>query len=211
MNDCNKDKKLKFVHITKTSGTYIEDIALKKNIKWGRFDEKLQYISRKFRRNGPGSGSPWHEPIIYLNEFPYDDKTNLFTIVRNPYDRIVSECLCKWGGEFAKKMDTPEDLNFYINEQVNRALNLNFHHFVPQYIYTHDSKGKQIVNHIIKFEEMEKFNDLMKEYNIDLVYDIKPKNKKKFNISDISQKNIELINNVYHLDFEYYNYEKIKT
>jgi hypothetical protein len=29
--------------------------------------------------------------------------------------------------------------------------------------------------------------------------------KKKFNIKDISEINIKLINNIYHLDFMYYN------
>ena len=205
------NNKLKFVHITRTSGTYIENIAFKKNLLWGKYDNKLFYLIKKYKRRGPAGGSPWHEPIIFLNEKPYESNTKLFTIVRNPYDRIISECLCKYGGKFAKKMETKEDLNFYINEQVKKkqVLDLSFHHFLPQNLYTHNESGEKIIDIIIKYEEINKFNDLMKQFNIDIEYVRKGESKKKFNIKDISEKNIKLINNIYHLDFTYYNYKKL--
>ena len=205
------NNKLKFVHITKTAGTYIEDIAFEKNILWGRHDKKLLYLINKYKRSGPGYGSPWHEPILFLNENPYEKNTKLFTIVRNPYDRIISECLCKYGGRFSEKMKTKEDLNFYINEQVKKkqVLDLSFHHFLPQNLYTHNESGKKIIDIIIKYEEINKFNDLMKQFNIDIEYVRKEKLKREFNIKDISETNIKLINNIYHLDFIYYNYQKL--
>ena len=49
----------------------------------------------------------------------------------------------------------------------------------------------------------------MKQFNIDIEYVRKEKLKMKFNIKDISEKNIKLINNIYHLDFIYYNYKKM--
>ena len=66
------NNKLKFVHITKTSGTYIEDIAYIKNILWGRYDYKLKYLKKKYFIN-----SIWHEPIVFLNEKPYENNTKL--------------------------------------------------------------------------------------------------------------------------------------
>jgi hypothetical protein len=195
------NKKLKFVHITKTSGTYIENLGKQKNINWGRHDKCLK--KRK--------GGYWHFPLQFLNTYPYKDNIKLFTIVRNPYDRIISECLCKYGSTHAKKMETKKDLNIYINEQVSikKKLNLSFLHFLPQHLYTH-KEGKQIIDFIIKYEEINKFNDLMKDYSIDIKYVQKKNNKnKKFNVNDISKENIDLINNVYHLDFVYYNYKKM--
>ena len=202
------NQKLKFVHITKTSGTYIEKLGLKQNIFWGMYDNKLTYLKNKYPRKGLGRGSPWHEPIVFLNEKPYEKYTKLFTIVRNPYERIISECLCKWDGFYAKKMENKHDLNIYIHRQVRKTLDLSNHHFVPQYLYTHNSKGKKIVDYIIKYEEIYKFNDLMKEYSIDIKFIYNENKDTKFNIKDISKDNIILINKVYHLDFIYYNYNK---
>ena len=88
-------------------------------------------------------------------------------------------------------------------------LDLSFHHFLPQNLYTHNKNGEKIIDIIIKYEEINKFNDLMKQFNIDIEYVIEEKSKKKFNIKDISEENIKLINNVYHLDFVYYNYRKL--
>ena len=86
---------------------------------------------------------------------------------------------------------------------------MSFHHFLPQNLYTHNKNGEQIIDFIIKYEEIDKFNDLMKHFNIDIEYVRKEEPKKKFNIKDISETNIKLINNIYHLDFIYYNYQKL--
>ena len=75
-------------------------------------------------------------------------------------------------------------------------------------MYTHNEKGEQVIVIIIKYEEIDKFNDLMKQYSIDINY-IKKKRERKFDIKDISRENITLINEVYDLDFIYYNYEKL--
>ena len=64
--------KLKFIHITKTAGTYIEALALEKSLFWGKNDNKLKYLHKKYNRKGPARGSYWHEPIVYLNESPYE-------------------------------------------------------------------------------------------------------------------------------------------
>ena len=83
---------LKFVHITKTSGTYIENLFFKKNIFWGKYDKKINYLLGE-----------WHNPLFFRNKNPYEKNTKLFTIVRNPYDRIISECFCPSGSLLAKK------------------------------------------------------------------------------------------------------------
>ena len=107
---------LKFVHITKTSGTYIELLGKQKNINWGKNDKCLKRAISPKKLNR----AYWHLPLQFFNTYPYKNDIKLFTIVRNPYDRIISECLCKYGGKFAKKMETKEDLNIYINEQVSK-------------------------------------------------------------------------------------------
>ena len=197
--------KLKFVHITKTSGTYIENLALKKNIFWGINDKLLKNMTLPEKCNK----TYWHLPLKIFNSNPYNKiNCKLFTIVRNPYDRIISECLCKWGGRFATKMETVDDLNRYIEQQVKTAGNLNFHNFMPQHLYTHDTKHNKIIDYIIKYEEIDKFNDLMDKYFIDIKYIFKD-SYRKFNINNISVNNIKLINKVYDLDFKLLGYNKI--
>lgn len=203
----NINNQLKFIHITKTSGSYIEKISLEKKIYWGINDPKLKYLKNIYKRN-----TCWHEPIIFLNEKPYNKNIKLFTIIRNPYDRIISECFCNCGNPF-NKINTIDDFNKYINYRVNNAYNINFmkptHHFLPQHLYTHDSNNNQAIDYIIKYEEIEKFNELMKKYSIDINYIKNTNNNKKFGIKDINKNNIKLINKVYHFDFKLLNYDKI--
>lgn len=197
--------KLKFIHITKTSGTYIENISIIKNIYWGKNDNSLKHNNLPINYNP----SYWHIPLNMLPKYPYDRNIKLFTVVRNPYDRIISECFCKWGGKYCSKLDTEDDFNNYIFEQVSKAYDPSFFHFFPQYLYTHYNH-KCFVDHILYFENIEtEFNDLMNLYNIDIKYAYKEKICHKFTINNISTKNIDLINNIYHYDFVYFNYIKM--
>ena len=64
---------------------------------------------------------------------------------------------------------------------------ITFHYFMPQHIYTHYN-GIQTIDYIIKYEEIEKFNKLIKKYNLDINYVKKDSsNDRKFNIKDISK------------------------
>jgi hypothetical protein len=70
-------------------------------------------------------------------------------------------------------------------------------------------RGEKVVDYIIRYEEIHIFNELMKKYGIDITY-IKKESNLNFTVDDISDENIKLINEVYDLDFNYYNYKKKK-
>ena len=139
--------------------------------------------------------------------------------MRNPYERILSECSCEWGCHFAEKnkfkkvnnkirFKNNDCLNEYIKQRVNDATNTtNFHHFTPQHMYTHKN-GNQIVHHVIKYENINEFNELMKQYSTGIVYEKKNHGHLQ-NVNDISKENIRLINDMYDLDFKLFGYEKI--
>jgi Sulfotransferase family. len=109
-------RRLEFVHITKTGGSAIEKAGAKAGIIWGACHymnitevgcerPDIPYIAPDYQSYA--LTSPWHTPPkllrIYVNEsqYPYDN-ADLFAVIRNPYDRVLSEYYCPWLGFQAK-------------------------------------------------------------------------------------------------------------
>jgi len=68
--------------------------------------------------------SPWHTPPKNLTEIvkspsrhPYSNAT-IFTVVRNPYDRALSEYYCPWTGYKRKNKDEEGALNMWLQTKV---------------------------------------------------------------------------------------------
>lgn len=138
-----KERKLEFVHITKTGGSAIEKAAALMDINWGschymEFDEvgcmtpDLPYEAPEFQSYA--QTSPWHTPpkllYSYVDEShsPYVN-SDLFAVIRNPYDRVVSEYYCPWMGFQAKYNKSinhdknphdPVNLNWWVKDMVTR-------------------------------------------------------------------------------------------
>jgi hypothetical protein len=179
---------LKFVHITKTGGSSIEDIGISHGLFWGKYHTEY---------------GPWHK--ILKNNL-IKNKYDWFMVVRNPYTRILSEFHCKWGGVgSAAKNYTIKQFNEYV---VNKIINRNKlgNHYTEQYLYRKDMRNI----HVLKFENLKKdFNDLMKKYKLNCTLNVHTNsNDKVFTIKDFDEKTIELIKKVYKNDFEIFNYSK---
>ena len=189
-------KELKFIHITKCAGTTIEDIGKNNNIEWGRFHKEYGW---------------WHECFQRKNE-DLKKKYDWFVVVRNPYERILSEFYCKYGGIGSKKNEyknfNTHSFNNYIKD---RILKRSEHgdHYTEQYKYI--DKNAKI--HIIHFENLHtEFNELMEKYNLHVKINIHSNKANfipKFTIESFSPEVIKLINDVYHKDFEMFHYKKI--
>jgi len=181
-------RELKFIHITKCAGTTIEDLGKDHGKRWGRYHKEYGW---------------WHE-IFSKKSQNLKDKYDWFMVVRNPYDRILSEYYCKWGGKGKKDDHTKEDFNLFLINKINRRSQKG-HHYTEQYKYL----DKNCKINIIKFENLDKeFNNLMSSYKINLELN-KHSNKsseKKFTVSDFSPKLIRLINKVYEKDFKHFGY-----
>lgn len=184
-------KELKFIHITKCAGTSLEDIAKEKGIFWGRHHKEYGY---------------WHE-IFSKKGKDLKDKYDWFMIVRNPYDRILSEYHCKWGGNGKRNNFTKEEFNKFLIKKINKRSESG-DHYTEQYKYL----DKDYNIKILKFENLnEEFNNLMDFYNIDLKLD-RHNNKsadKKFSMSDFSEELLKLIHLVYKKDFMYFGYNML--
>jgi len=109
-----KNATLEFIHITKTGGSAIEAAAARHGVVWGVCHFTRQHgigpgCSRPdfgWPRSPPTvskgfSGELWHTPPAWMNPNPYAG-ARTFTVVRNPYDRIISEYYCPHYGNFRK-------------------------------------------------------------------------------------------------------------
>ncbi len=165
-------KELKYIHITKGAGTTLENIALDKKIYWGRFHTEYGW---------------WHE-IFPNKSSALKNKYDWFTVVRNPYTRLISEYYCQWEGCFGWNSDFPvknkipkkngkyverkEDFNNFIEFKILNRNKPNTHHnnsvgghFTEQYLYM----DSNVEINVLKYENLEEdFDNLMKKYNIEL-------------------------------------------
>lgn len=240
MNKSNKPnkpkivKKLKFIHITKTAGTAIEELGNANNIKWGRFDPDIKLLTEHL--SYIQDGAFWHVPTIYydLEILKKIKKTfDFFLIVRDPYERVISEFYCKWGGFQSKNFghkynikitesSSHEQINKWIgirlshlSQQLEKKKYLANGHWVPQFLYMFDIAGKKIVkkNNIIHLENIKnELNKLFSRYKLNINYSQAPLiniNKKSFGVKNLSKANINLINQIYKNDFGLFGYQMI--
>lgn len=128
------NKRLEFVHITKTGGSAIEKAGATADnpIIWGachymnieEVDCKhpdLPYVAPNYQSYA--LTSPWHTPpkilrkVFNSSQHPYNN-ADLFAVVRNPYDRVLSEYYCPWLGfqaKYRKDLKRDKDPNDPIN------------------------------------------------------------------------------------------------
>jgi hypothetical protein len=186
-------KPLKFIHITKTAGTSIENIGKAGGIRWGRFHKEYGWWHRRFP------------------QVPQDiqQKYDWFMVVRNPYTRMISEYHCRWGGvgqntNLSKKVFNKKLKGF----MVERAFRSRGDHYTPQHLYV-SSKCKI---HILRFENLkEEFENLMNKYKLPFKLNAHVfNNRKKFGVNDLSDGTKALIDKIYDKDFKTFGYFKDK-
>lgn len=188
-------KDLKFIHITKTGGTSIEDAALEKGIEWGRFDTEY---TKDIQPN-------WHKPFSLIEDKDLKEKYDWFTVVRDPYSRIVSEFYCQWTQPLDKDVSVEKYNEIVRHNILNRhSAELGFH-YCEQYLYLDDTS----TIHILKFENLnDEFKQLMERYNIDVRLCRKNVGDKRYSSTDFDGDTVELINSIYHQDFVRFGYSK---
>jgi len=140
-----------------------------------------------------------------------DEKNNDMTFiasVRNPYDRIVSELF------FLKKINKTFD-QIRVFQVIKQFLNDKNHydnHKTPQYKFVINEKDELIKN--LKIVKTESLDSDMEKLGYKSFTNARCKNvNTKYNKSKYSnllnRESIELINNYYAKDFEYFNYSKL--
>lgn len=192
-----RNANLLFIHIPKTGGTSVENyfsgkfnIPLNQKSLYG-FLDKVVSLKSGIHLNH----SLQHLTMNEIKKYNYYFKiTNacVITIVRNPYERLMSELFYQ---NKVKVKDTPKTVYGIIRWIISRNKD---NHTLPQHKYIH---GRVILLHTETLEEemhQVGFNDFHVKKN---------ENKYKVNYYDyLNEDSIKLINEYYKMDFELFGY-----
>tara|TARA_Y100000389_G_C17453088_1_gene516151 strand:- start:1101 stop:1757 length:657 start_codon:yes stop_codon:yes gene_type:complete len=212
-----KSKNVLFIHIPKTGGSGIE-LAISDSFNKAKGTTSL-YTFDWETKNKKGEypynilDYPYNTISLqhqyYSTLYKYRDKLGInfnnikiFSIVRNPYDRIISDLF------YLKKIDID-----FTAEQVYKVIRYNYlnipnldNHNVPQYKFITDDNCQLISNiKIFKCEQLNYSNDEINKFlgfNINIKKGIN-KNYSRF----LNKDSILLINKFYRKDFELFDYK----
>jgi hypothetical protein len=169
---------------------------------------------------------PWHYPVQHLPSSynPYVGY-DLFTVVRNPYTRIISEFYylkpyLKRKNPDALLGNDPGYMNEWLAKRIKKMKKCSFQkrcffssggHFIPQYKYIY-SGDRKIVKHVIRFEHLEQdFAALMESASLNVTLPtIKAKARSQetagLTAQNLTKETVELVTRVYKKDFILGNY-----
>jgi hypothetical protein len=189
---------LKFLHITKTAGSSIEEAGLRAGFQWGIHDKDDAGKNR----------FGWHS-ILRIIPLAYVNQHDWFMVVRNPYDRILSEYNCNYMG--VQERQTVQQMNAQLINNI-KSRYVEGDHFTEQYKYLPPGPHMTSKLHVLKFENLAtEFRALMDLYNLphvtlDNIHNNKGTRINTFTTQDFSSALLTLINQVYYLDFIQFNY-----
>ncbi len=195
-----ENKNIIFIHINKCGGTSIKSVI-----------SKYPHII-----------VPNNDSLIELRQYSIWDESNKVTVVRNPYDRLLSLYFMLKRDKFNYSIEDILDIVF--NENIkfkvkDGGLNRGSVEYVKRhglpithnhYSIYNPEKNKLRVNKVFKLENLnDEYEDFKKYFRI---RDGMPRLNKSKNNSDytmLNQSQIDKINKYYHLDFEKFSYYKI--
>jgi hypothetical protein len=200
----DKNANILFIEIPYNCGDCVKDYISKKfNIpKKSIYENVSKEIIEKYglKYNNPDNMS-YNLCMFLKNEFAIDENNlKIIAIVRNPYERILIILY------FLRKI-TKQSTEREINNELKLFLLDNHYLNQPQYYYVIDSNGNvdQEKIKILKKESLQ--NDMHNLGYNDFIQDIC---EPDFNINEkLNRESLDLINRFYHLDFEYFQFNKL--
>ncbi len=199
------NKKCIFIHIPKTAGTSVEQFLR---------DNETNDLRFHGYRDGR---STHHFPALRLKKELTPSLFNSyyrFSIVRNPYDRLLSEYYWtpipnvgyKKGGDkstFLKYVLYVVKNKYYFTNRYND-------HFIPQYLFVYDEKKKLLVNQLFRYEDLDWVKEFLKK-KLNIKNDMRHLNATKTGPMEKvawTDEEKEIIYAIYKNDFILFNYPK---
>ncbi len=196
------------IHIPKTGGSSIENILQKDSAKYlyTPYNRNNFFPENKFRLY-----SLQHQ--FYSTIFKYrklcrikfDDKLRVISVVRNPYDRLISALLFHG---LINRYSTPQHVFKALKYFIFSPTYVFDNHNAPQYKFITDENLKVYDN--VKIFHTENLNSEMKEYGIDLNAHALSSGLKSYS-RFWCNKSIYLVNRTYRRDFEIFGYKMKET
>jgi hypothetical protein len=196
-----------FIHIPKTGGSSLEKYFSVKyriplNLKSLMSTENIKGFADKPEITSSLQHLTYNTIIKYKDFFKIDtNNIEIITIVRNPYAKMMSDLF------YLKKINM-ESTKEEVYDKIKNYLKENHdNHVTPQYKFITDENENLIEN--IKILHTETLNSDMtslgyKDFNIKM--NMNPNNVNYDNY--LNEDSINLINKIYHKDFEILNYKK---
>lgn len=214
-------KPLYLIHIPKAAGTAVEEICYTYGECVGQCytnrHHSMRPIDEKYYKM-----SPWHVPLQYFSKNKVKEIYEshiIFAIVRNPYDRILSDFRF-WHDYYELRPELQKDkyhkfliknlknINTFVDTGINT---LHYDgHFIPMAEFIDESENITILRH----ESLNKdFNKFLTDNSIDIPQDLLKiptvnvsKSHRSISIKDFSKSSLKKINKIYKNDFIRFKY-----
>lgn len=202
-----------FIHIPKTAGTSIERTLI---------DYSLNYKGDLKNWYGKVQGYELdHSTLKFMKQHCryYNESYLKFCVVRNPYERLVSEYhYCKrYFSRFIKHTNTFREFVLFLRDHFQYVLDneekrhFQISHYLPQHKFTHIN-GECAMDFVIKYETLSQdWTQLCQKLNINIDLLKVDQNSSKHTYNYLDYYDDELKNIVYDLykeDFIIFQYEK---
>jgi hypothetical protein len=227
-------RQLVFVHIPKAAGSTIEEVGgLQAKLSWG----SCRFNHRPKRKGGiclyppgqfewPSKIGYWHLPPQFFplkGVNPYEN-FDLFTVVRDPRERLLSEFLyvCKkkqnrnWNAIACDQSRIRDET--YFNQWLQEKLSANRSspadyldqngHYTPQYEFIMANGNVRMIDYVLRMHDLKtEFQSLMDAYGIHATLTTNKKNAARNETTDLSvihigKKTDNMLVQVYGQDFD---------
>lgn len=194
----NKKHKIAFIHIPKTGGTSIEETLGMCSL------EHFWYPANILSVNGVETCLQHLRYVDLLHIYDKITEYFIFTIVRHPYDRTLSE--------YFFQLHDDNSIEGKFDEWLDRYCNFFGHdHYLPQTDFITEN-NEIVVNKVMYYENLDnEFRELCDKLGIPRIkLPISQKSKKRNDIQYnefLTDEHKNKIYNAYQKDFEYLNYQ----